>query len=374
MILYEFEVRHILEKLGVPVEPSCVVSSPNDGSLPSCLKTIGSPFMVKAQVRGWGRGKRGLVIPAETEGEAARAVKELFSASYDGQPIRYVMVSKKVRVLKEYYLALMLSADTREILLLASREGGVDVEELARRPGGLLVQPVDPLVGLRGYIVRRVASYLGVDAQEVGRILNAMYTAFWRYSMILLELNPLALTDKGLVAIDRKAIVDDDAIPLNDDLREYALRYEEELSEVQRISAKEGFAVVELREGGIAVVGNGAGLTMATMDYVEQVGGRPGLFLDLGGGASSERVEKALTLIISLERYDRILLNILGGITRCDEVALGILRALEKTSNRNLKISVRISGFKEEEARNLLESRGIRAFQTLEAAVREVIS
>lgn len=364
----------MLEKLGVPVEPSCVVSSPDDSSLSSCLKAIGPPFVVKAQVRGWGRGKRGLVIPAENEGDAVRAVKELFSASYDGQPIRYVMVSKRVQVLREYYLALMLDADAQRILLLASREGGVDVETLAQRPGGLLLQPIDPLVGLRGYMARRVASYLGVEVPEVGRILSAMYTAFWRYNMILLELNPLALTDKGLVAIDRKAIVDDDALQLNDDLRGFASRYEEELSEIQRVSVKEGFAVVELGEGGVAVVGNGAGLTMATMDYVEQVGGRPGLFLDLGGGASSERVEKALSLIMSLGKYDRILLNILGGITRCDEVARGILQALEKTSNRHLKISVRLSGFKEEEARSLLESRGIRAFQTLEEAVKEVIS
>ncbi|MFZ8855213.1 MAG: ATP-grasp domain-containing protein, partial [Thermofilaceae archaeon] len=134
MILYEFEVKSILEKLGVPVEPSCVVSSPDDSLLHSCLRTIGPPYMVKAQVRGWGRGKRGLVIPAETEDGAVQAVKELFSSSYEGQRVRYVMISRKVQVRREYYLALMLDADSQRILLLASREGGVDVEKLARQP------------------------------------------------------------------------------------------------------------------------------------------------------------------------------------------------------------------------------------------------
>jgi succinyl-CoA synthetase beta subunit len=374
MILYEFEVKSILEKLGVPVEPSCVVSSPDDSLLHSCLRTIGPPYMVKAQVRGWGRGKRGLVIPAETEDGAVQAVKELFSSSYEGQRVRYVMISRKVQVRREYYLALMLDADSQRILLLASREGGVDVEKLARQPGGVLVQTIDPLLGLRDYMVRRVAEHLGLNASEVGNILRAMYTAFWSYNMILLELNPLALTDRGLVAIDRKAIVDDDALPLNSNLSEFAARLQEELSEVQRISLKEGFTVVEIGEGGIAVVGNGAGLTMATMDYVEQAGGKPGLFLDLGGGASSERVEKALLLIMSLGKYDKVLMNILGGITRCDEVARGILRALERVGDVRLKMAVRLSGFMEEEARSLLESRGVRAFRTLEEAAEEVIS
>jgi len=374
MILYEFEVKSILEKLGVPVEPSCVVSSPDDNLLHSCLRTIGPPYMVKAQVRGWGRGKRGLVIPAETEDGAVQAVKELFSSSYEGQRVRYVMISRKVQVRREYYLALMLDADSQRILLLASREGGVDVEKLARQPGGVLVQTIDPLLGLRDYMVRRVAEHLGLNASDVGNILRAMYTAFWSYNMILLELNPLALTDRGLVAIDRKAVVDDDALPLNSNLSEFAARLQEELSEVQRISLKEGFTVVEVGEGGIAVVGNGAGLTMATMDYVEQAGGKPGLFLDLGGGASSERVEKALLLIMSLGKYDKVLMNILGGITRCDEVARGILRALERVGDVRLKMAVRLSGFMEEEARSLLESRGVRAFRTLEEAAKEVIS
>uniref|UniRef100_A0A7C4FAZ9 Succinate--CoA ligase subunit beta n=1 Tax=Thermofilum pendens TaxID=2269 RepID=A0A7C4FAZ9_THEPE len=374
MILYEFEVKSILEKLGVPVEPSCVVSSKNDSSLLPCLKTIGPPFMVKAQVRGWGRGKRGLIIPAETEDDAVQAVKELFSSSYEGQQVRYVMVSRKVQVLKEYYLALMLDADAQSILLLASREGGIDVEELAQQPGGLLLQPVDPLVGLRGYMVRRVANYLGLETSEVSRILNAMYTAFWKYNMILLELNPLALTEGGLIAIDRKAVIDDDALQFNSDLAEFTVRFQEELSEVQRVSLREGFAVVEVGGGELAVVGNGAGLTMATMDYVEQAGGRPGLFLDLGGGASAERVEKALLLVMSLGKYNKVLLNILGGITRCDEVARGILRALDKSGGGHVKIVVRLSGFMEKEARNLLESRGIRVFRTLEEAAKEVVS
>lgn len=366
MILYEFEVRGILEEYGIPVERAVVVDEAGVDKLPELLSEISGPYVVKAQVRGWGRGRAGLVRFANSVEEAVELAKGMLGREFGGERVKRVMVSERVWPLRELYLSFMVTGSPPGVVLLASEAGGVEVEREA--VGKLLTIRVDPHAGLRDYAVRRGIKRLGLPP-EAGGLVRAMYRALWDYSLLLLELNPLAVTEEGLVAIDRKAIADEDSG--NSRLSEFIARHEAEVGELQWTAKKWGFSAVPL-DGDVAIVGNGAGLTMATLDALVDSGGRPGLFLDLGGGASVERVQGALRLALSQPRIAKVLVNVLGGITRCDEVARGVVEALRE-AGAGKRIVVRLSGFMEEEGWRILEGAGIRAFQTMEEAVAEVV-
>ncbi|MEZ0345074.1 MAG: ATP-grasp domain-containing protein [Infirmifilum sp.] len=372
MIPYEFELKQIISQRGIAVQPYCVASSANPASIEECLQAVKPPYVVKAQVRGWGRAKAGLISFAEDKEEARRIAVDLLSRTFDSKPIKYVVIAQRLDILRELYLSMMIEHNPPGVLLLASRLGGVDVESQTSE-GELIKIRIDPFEGLRSYMVRRVALFLSVPLEDTRRILEAMYSILWEYNLHLLELNPLAVTDKGVVALDSKAIVDDDALELNPRLAELKSRYEAELTRDEAAAKTSGFSLVDLT-GDVAVVGNGAGLTMATLDAVVEAGGSPGLFLDLGGGASAERVEKALSIVFEKSRIRRVLVNILGGITRCDEVALGAVNALQRSPRKNVKVVFRLSGFKESEGREILVKAGIPAFRDFEEAVKEVVS
>jgi len=365
MILYEFEVRRLLELEGVPLEDACVAA--NTDELDQCLSRISPPYVVKAQVRGWGRGKAGLVRVAETRGEAREYATRFLGSTYGGQPIRYVMVSEYVPHGDEYYMSLMLDGATRSILLLASRTGGVEVER-----GGAMKVRVSMLSGLKPYMSRLVGYYLGIPGRQVEAFLEKAYRVFVQYRLHLLELNPLVVVDGELLPIDRKAIVDDDAIRFSDILGEFWERYLSELPPVQREAVEAGINLVLLR-GEVGVIGNGAGLTMATMDLVESMGGRPGVFLDIGGGAAAGRVKRSLNLVSRVEGIRSIVVNILGGITRCDEVAVGIVEAVREIPGLLERLHVRMAGLNEEEGRRILVENGVKVYTDPITAVREAV-
>lgn len=371
MIPFEFEIKGIISSRGIPVEPHCIVSREKPEQVEECLNKIDPPYVVKAQVRGWGRAKAGLVNFAGDKEEARRLIRDFFNRSFEGKPVRYVVVSKRVRVERELYLSMMIDYVSAGILLLAAREGGVDVESLASS-GTLLRIRIDPYEGLRDYMVRRVSSFLKLPLEPLQKILLSMYSILWEYNLHLLELNPLAVTEEGVFALDSKAIVDDDALDRNPLLAEIRSRYISELDPEEVIAKNSGFSLV-LLDGDTAVIGNGAGLTMATLDAVVSAGATPGLFLDLGGGASAERVKTALTLVLEKPRIKRVLVNVLGGITRCDEVARGAVEALRNSGRRDVKVVFRLSGFKEDEGRKTLAEVGILAYRDFEDAVREVV-
>ncbi|AKG39041.1 hypothetical protein MA03_07020 [Infirmifilum uzonense] len=371
MIPYEFEIKNIISQRGIPVEPHCIISSENLDSLESCLDSFPPPYVVKAQVRGWGRAKAGLIGFADNAGEARRLAHEYLSRSFNGKPVRYVVVSKRMSVQRELYLSMMIEYSPPGILLLAAREGGIDVESQASS-GELLRIRIDPFEGLRAYMVRRTATFLGIPHESAQVILGAMFSTLWDYNLHLLELNPLAVTEEGIFALDSKAIVDDDALDMNPLLSEIKKRYEAELEPEEAVAKKAGFSLV-LLNGDTAVIGNGAGLTMATLDAVVSLGAKPGLFLDLGGGASSERVKTALGIVLEKSSVKRILVNILGGITRCDEVATGALEALRNSKRNDVKVVFRLSGFKEEEGRRILSEAGIPAYREFHEALKEVV-
>lgn len=369
VILNEFEVKQILEEYGIPTERAVIVGEDSAERVRELASNLRPPYVVKAQVRGWGRGRAGLVRFAESLDEVGSHVRQLLGTVFRDEKIRYVMVSERLKVERELYLSMMVGGSPPGVLLLAGSAGGVEVEEVAAQ--SVLLLRVDPHAGLRSYHVRRVAKHLGVQESAIEPILKGMYSALWDYSLVLLELNPLAETEKGLVAVDRKAIADADSG--NPRLSDYIARYEEEHGPLQLEAKRWGFALVKL-EGDIAVVGNGAGLTMATLDAVADAGGKPGLFLDLGGGAAADRVKAALKLVLSQPDVRKVLVNIVGGITRCDEVAKGLIEALREVGRGSAELAVRLTGFMEEEGRRILNEVGIKAFGSLEEAIKEVVS
>lgn len=369
MILYEFEVKSIIETYGIPTEKSIMVNKRELHLLREKIGYLQPPYVVKAQVRGWGRGKAGLITSANSVDEAVKVAEKFLNTHFAGKPINYVMLSEHVSARKELYVSMMLTDNPPGTLILASKHGGTEVEELAIREGTLLKLHVDPFQGLREYHARRVAKHLQLNFEAVFSILKGMYKAVWDYSLLLLEINPLAVTDNCIVAIDRKAVADSDSG--NPKLSEFVLRYWEDLSEIERQAALQGFSLVQM-DGDVAVIGNGAGLTMATLDAVSEAGVKPAFFLDLGGGASAETVAKAVKLVLAKPGLKAVLVNVLGGITRCDEVAKGLVAAFRE-SGSNVKLIVRLSGHMEEEGRKLLEEAGIRSYEKLEEAVEEVL-
>ncbi|MEM1509244.1 MAG: succinate--CoA ligase subunit beta [Thermofilaceae archaeon] len=369
MILYEFEAKSIIETYGIPTEKSIVVDKRRLHLLGERISDLQPPYVVKAQVRGWGRGKAGLIVSANSVDEAVKAAEKLFNSRFAGKPINYVMLSEHVNVREELYVSMMLTDSPPGTLILASKHGGIEVEDLAIREGALLKLHVDPFEGLREYHIRRVAKHLKLNFEKLSSILKGMYKAVWDYSLLLLEINPLAVTDNGVIAIDRKAVVDSDSE--NQKLSEFISRYREDLSEIERQAALQGFSLVEM-DGDVAIIGNGAGLTMATLDEVSDVEVKPAFFLDLGGGASAENIAKALKLVLAKPGLKTILVNILGGITRCDEVAKGLVTAFRE-SGSDVKLVVRLSGHMEEEGRKVLEEAGIRSYERLEEAIKEVV-
>ena len=369
LIPYEFEVKEILEESGIRVERSCLVA--RGKPFPRrCIETLPPPYVVKAQIRGWGRGKLGLIKFAENRDEVYNYAEELLDKQYGGKRIDYVLVSEKVEALRELYLSIMIDNEKREYMILASKYGGVDVEALAGQ-GKLLKIYVNPFEGVRDYMVRRLARFFEKDVNSIKNILYGMYNAVSLYDLVLLEINPLMDTGRELVAVDRKAIIDEEALSRNPLLQEIADRYLGELDPAEKEGIKRGFNLVKL-DGSIAVIGNGAGLTMATLDLVVDNNGEPGVFLDLGGGADAERVASALSIVLDMDHIDKILINVLGGITRCDEVARGIVKAY-KEGGKKKKMVIRLSGLNEEEGRRILFENGFLAYESIEEAVKEVV-
>lgn len=370
MLLLEYEARELLAKYGIPVENACIARSLEE--VEECMSTIQPPLVLKAQVPLTGRGKRGGILFADDPREAVTMAKKLFSSRFDSHKVDAVLVAERVDVTRELYLAFMIDRNKKSILLLASPAGGVDVEEASGEDKVLMLE-IDPLVGLRDYAVRKAIKHLGIreNDNQAYSIIRNLYRLFTDYMCELAEVNPLAETDRGLVAVDRRIIIDDSFLRISPQLRELRNTMLSRLPRVEREAYEYGFSYVKL-EGDVGVVGNGAGLTMATMDLVRLYGGSPGAFLDLGGGASAARVEKALKVMLSDRMIGAVVVNILGGITRCDEVARGIVSAL-RGSISGKRIYVRLQGLNEEEGREILKEAGINVYEDAEEAVKATV-
>jgi len=369
--LHEYEAKAILTEYGVPTPKGGVAKSPQEARM--IAARIGGPVALKAQVLVAGRGKAGGVVYAEGPDEAEVKAEKLLGSEIKGLKVDKLLVEEKVRIVKELYLSLTLNRGGRCFTFLYSSEGGVDVEELASKyPEKIVRLNVNPLLGLRDFEVRRLVKEAGLPGEAVSilaSIVKAFYSVASRYDCELVESNPLALTSDGkLVAVDARIVIDDSALFRHP---EFKGRVREELTDLERKAAEAGFSYVEL-DGDIGVIGNGAGLTMASMDLVYLYGGKPANFLDIGGGAREERVEEAVKLQLLNPRVKAVLVNVLGGITRCDEVAKGVVKAL-RSSGVVKPIVVRLVGTREEEGRRIMLEAGQSYLESMEEAAKKAV-
>ncbi|MDD1684863.1 MAG: succinate-CoA ligase subunit beta [Methanoregula sp.] len=357
MKLREYEAKNLLKAAGIPVPAGFLIRSADE--LASRLSELGDAFVLKAQVDVGGRGKAGGILMADKT-NGLKVAKELFGKQIKDLPVKEILAEKKLDIKHEYYLSITVDRSSRQPLILFTEAGGVEIEITAKEHPELIRKVVaNPLMrDLPPFMIREL---VGTAPKEIGPVINNLYRTFVEKDALLAEINPLVTTPEGVVAADAKIIVDDNA------LGRQGITVNRDLSEREREAEKHGFSYVEL-DGKIGVIGNGAGLTMATLDLIEYYGGKAANFLDVGGGAESERVENAVRLVASVPAVKVIVVNLLGGITKCDEVAKGIIAA-----NIPQKVIVRLAGTNEAEGRRLLSERGYEMLDTMDLVVRKAV-
>lgn len=355
MKLHEYQSKRLFEKQGVPIPSGGVASTPQEAR--EIAKELGGRVIVKSQVLVGGRGKAGGIKLANDPEEAEARASEILGMEIKGLPVRKVLVDEAADIAQEIYLGIVVDRAARRAAMMASSEGGVEIEEVARvKPEAIKRVTIDPFLGLRGYQTLQLAKGIGLSRERFssfGRIAQGLYGAFTSYDASLAEINPLIVTGAGeLLAVDGKMVIDDNALFRHPDLAE--MRDVEAEAPAERKARQAGLSYVKL-DGTIGCMVNGAGLAMATMDIIKHFGGSPANFLDIGGGAQSDRVATALRLILEDESVEAVLFNIFGGITRCDEVATGILEAFEEVKP-SVPLVARLVGTNEKEGRALLDA------------------
>jgi succinyl-CoA synthetase beta subunit len=369
--IHEYQAADILHRYGVPVNAGRLATSPAEAR--SAAEALGR-VAVKAQVHSGGRGKAGGIKLANTPAEAEAAASRILGMDIRGHTVHKVLVVPAVAIHREIYLGAILDRANRCVTLMASAEGGVDIEEVAATaPEKIIREQADRVLGLQDFQARRLAFRLGLAGAQVAgfvQIAKALFAAFVGEDASLVEINPLILTDGDQwLALDSKISIDDNALfrrPETEALRDMA---EEEASE---LAAREhGISFVKL-EGNVGCVVNGAGLAMATMDAIKGSGGEPANFLDVGGGASAERVTQALQLVLADARVKAVLFNIFGGITRGDAVARGLKQGLS-VIDTDVPIVVRLVGTNAEEGRAILADANLITATTMSEAARKAV-
>ena len=353
MRLAEYEAKEILKGYGIPIPVGAVIRSP--GELEVRLGDFGDEIVLKAQVPVGGRGKAGGILVVRRDEAISRAA-DLFEREIRGFPVKEILAEERLAIGKEYYLSIAVDRSSRQPLVLFAGAGGVEIEVVAReQPDAVRRITVSPLLAeIPPFALRDL---LGDLAKDLAPVANRLFRVFLEKDAILAEINPLVTTPKGIFAADAKIIVDESA------LARQKLPRGRAQSDREREAEAHGFSYVDL-DGDIGVIGNGAGLTMATIDLIALYGGKAANFLDVGGGADRERVKHAVQLVAGLSSVKVIVLNILGGITRCDEVARGILDA-----GISQKVMVRLAGVNENEGRALLAGKGYTMYETMDETV-----
>jgi succinyl-CoA synthetase beta subunit len=370
--LQEYRSKEILARHGVPVPDGETATGPDEAR--QAAARIGGPVVVKAQVLVGGRGKAGGVKLAATPDEAAARAEEIVGLDIKGVTVRTVLVAPAARIAKEFYLGLILDRGGQAVTIIASAEGGVEIEETAKtNPDAILRLPLHPLIGLQEHQVRRVGFFLGMPADlrgDFATTLRGLYAAFMESDADLAEINPLVVTEEGeLQALDAKIVLDDSALFRHPELEALRDLAEEEPSEIAAREA--GINFIKL-DGRIGCMVNGAGLAMTTMDLVKLAGGEPANFLDIGGGAKADRVAAAFGIILDDPNVRAILINIFGGITRGDEVAHGIVEA-RASLGRQVPMVVRIVGTNAHEAAEILRAANLITADSLDDAARKAV-
>ncbi len=373
MKIHEYQAKEILARYGVPVVEGSVAETVEE--IARIADDLGPPLVIKAQVHVGGRGKAGGVKLANSTDEAIMVGRSILGMEIKGRPVRKVLVARAVEIAHEYYLGAVVDRGAKSVTMMASSEGGIEIEEVARQtPERIVRQVADPFLGLLPYQARHMAFGLGLPSDAVRPFVDialALYKALRDTDASLVEVNPLALTPEGTwKAVDAKIVLDDNGLYRHPDLEALRDIGEEEPQETQARMA--GLSFVKL-DGNIGCVVNGAGLAMATMDTVKLYGGEPANFLDIGGGAKAEQVTQALRILLSDAKVKVVLFNIFGGITRCDDVARGIVEG-RKAVETDVPIVIRLVGTNEEEGRRILAENGLIAVTSMSEAAQKAVA
>jgi succinyl-CoA synthetase beta subunit len=372
MKLHEYQSKQIFAKYGVPIPRGRVASTADEAR--HIAEELGGRVVIKSQVLVGGRGKAGGIRLAKSPKEAADLATQVLGMDIKGLPVRKVLVDEAMGIDKEIYLGITNDRAARRPVMMASSAGGVDIEEVAATtPEKIVKIHIDPLLGLREYQARDMAVSIDLPREywrPFGEVAEGLWRAYTENDATLAEINPLVITaDKRMVALDGKMVVDDNALFRHPDLNEIRDLAAEDPLEVE--ARKYGLSYINL-DGNVGCMVNGAGLAMATMDIIKLCGGEPANFLDIGGGASSEKVAAALRIILADPKVKAVLFNIFGGITRCDEVARGVLAALQEV-NANVPMVARLVGTNAEEGLRLLADAHMVTAETLVDAAAKAV-
>ncbi len=372
MRIHEYQARELLAGFGVRFSPGATAKSPEEAE--AIARELGGRVVVKAQIHSGGRGKAGGVKLGESPEETRTHAQAMLGSFIKGRKVRKILVAQTVSVEQEFYLGAVLDRARKRITLMASGMGGVDIEEVARTaPGKIAKITADPLLGMADYQARDLALAVGLNGSRMNafaHVTQCLFRAFMEYDCSLLEINPLALDpDEQFVALDSKMIIDDNALwkqPVLAALRDVN---EEEPAEIE--AQEVGLSYVKL-DGDIGCMVNGAGLAMATMDAIKLYGGQPANFLDVGGGASVRQVDAGLGIILKDASVHAVLINIFGGITRCDVVAQALLGRFEE-GGVGVPIVARLVGTNAPEGRQMLVGAPVTLAATMAEAAEQVV-
>ena len=383
MKIHEYQAKAILARYGVPVPQGEVVFAAAEAD--AVTKQLGGGVVViKAQIHAGGRGKGGGVKVVKGPDEAARAAAEMigmrlvtYQTGPSGQVVQRVLVEQGVKIKRELYLGIVIDRSTEKPVLMVSPDGGVEIEKVAEQtPERIFKEYIDPGIGLASYQVRKLAFALGLEGNQIaqaGKLMTAVYDAFKSTDASLIEINPLIVTEEGtLLALDAKMNFDDNALYRHADIKELRDISEEEPLEVE--ASKFSLNYIKL-DGNIGCMVNGAGLAMATMDIIKLAGGEPANFLDVGGGANAEQIRNAFRILMSDKNVKAVLINIFGGILRCDVLAEGVIAAV-KDLGVSLPIVIRMEGTNVEQGKQMLRDSGLNftTADTMSEAAERVVA
>lgn len=367
MNIHEYQAKELFRKAGLPVPNGKVAFTVEEAV--SAAKSVATPVMVvKAQIHAGGRGKGGGVKLAKSEAEVREHASKILGMQLithqtgpEGRKVRKVLIEEGSAIAKELYLSMLVDRDTSMVTVLASTEGGMDIEEVsAKHPEKIGTCTIDPVLGFQGFHARKISEILQLKdpvlQKQLHDFCSKLYGLFLQYDCSLVEINPLIITkDNRLVALDAKLNFDDNALYRHPEIKAYRDLDEETPGEIE--ASKFDLAYISL-DGEVGCMVNGAGLAMATLDIIQQAGGSPANFLDVGGGANKEKVSAAFKIILSDPKVKAILINIFGGIMKCDVIAEGVIAAAKET-NLKVPLVVRLQGTNVEEGKKLLANSGL---------------
>ncbi len=382
MNIHEFQAKQVLARFGAPVPKGQPASTPDEAA--KAFDALGQPkAVVKAQIHAGGRGKAGGVKLLSSAAAAREFAAKLLGKPLvthqtgpQGRIVRRVYVEQASEIARELYLGMVVDRNARSVAIIASTEGGMEIEEVAAKtPDRILTEPIDPVIGLGGFQARKIAFALGLRDKQVGQfgaLLNSLYRAFLETDASLIEINPLVVTKDGsVICLDAKMSFDDNGLFRHPDIRELRDPNEEDPAETE--AAKFDLSYVHL-DGNIGCMVNGAGLAMATMDIVKYYGAEPANFLDVGGGASSQKVAAAFRILLADDRVKAVLINIFGGIMLCDVLAQGVVDAAREVK-LSVPLVVRMEGTNVDKGKQILKESGIKviAASDMADAARRVV-